>query len=58
MNCTQTELRRMLIGPLIDPTRLGDKSRLLSGRVENSSEEPRRRVWSPRANEAVVVSPG
>lgn len=58
MNCTQTELRRMLIGPLIDPTRLGDKSRLLSAPVENSSGETRRRVWSPRADEAVLVSPG
>lgn len=55
MNCTQTELCRMLIVNLIDQTRLGDKSRLLSRRVENGSKEPCTRVWPLKANEPVFA---
>lgn len=41
MNCAHTELCRMIIVPIIDQTRLGDKSRLVSRGVEKSSKESR-----------------
>lgn len=54
MNCTHTEACRMLIVFLIDQTRLGDKSRLFSWLVENSSKvAAHSRCGQKEANEAV-----